>query len=403
MSRRISPIPDTLSPADWASEATHVLLNPRMPEPQRTQLLAAQAAMPHLPGHVWLTTSGSSGIKWVALSKAALLTSAQAVNSHLETGASDVWALALPTFHVGGLGIGARAWLSGARVCAYANAEGEPRWDAALFHAFLADTQTTLTALVPTQLHDLTQAGCPSPPALRAVVVGGGALDAAPYQKARALGWPVLPSYGLSECCSQVATAPLSSLETGADGADPPLALLPHVQARIGEGGRIELQSVSLLTGYGLLGDTSVNPGADAQFADPKHGGWFLTEDRGILSGRVVSVGGRIGDFVKIGGESVDVASLARLWTRVQLAFPNLPETVLLAVPEARLGAAIHLFAAGRAEQGDTLAQAVAQFNREALPFERIQALHWLDAIPRSPLGKPLRRRLLEHAGLRTD
>ncbi len=388
------PSPNSSSP-DLQSSATDILLNPRMPDAQRAALLGALASMPALPAHVWLTTSGSSGIKWVALSKAALLASAQAVNDHLESSAADVWALALPVFHVGGLGVLARGFLSGAPVRRYADAGGEPRWNAASFHAFLLETGATLTTLVPTQLHDLLQMSLASPPALRAVVIGGGALNPDLYHAARRLGWPVLPSYGLSECCSQVATAAPASLKPGEQG-DPPLLLLSHVAARISKEGRITLRSPSLLTGYGLMGEHG------PVFVDPKEDGWFLTEDRGSLTGSALAVGGRIGDFVKIGGESVDVVRLERLWAQAQSSEEGLPETVLVAAADERLGAAIRLIATGGPAHQASVARAVQAFNRRVLPFERIQGVHQVEEIPRSPLGKLLRTELLARAELRS-
>ena len=48
-------------------------------------------------------------------------------------------------------------------------------------------------------------------------MTGGGALDPSLYKQARDLGWPLLPSYGLTECGSQVATASLSSASDMAD------------------------------------------------------------------------------------------------------------------------------------------------------------------------------------------
>ena len=63
------------------------------------------------------------------------------------------------------------------------------------------------SSLVPAQVLDLVRAGLRPPPVLRAIVVGGGAISAELYRDARALGWPVLPSYGMTECCSQIATA----------------------------------------------------------------------------------------------------------------------------------------------------------------------------------------------------
>ena len=46
--------------------------------------------------------------------KSALLASAEAVNKHLESDKRDTWVNPLPHFHVGGLGILARTYLSGA-------------------------------------------------------------------------------------------------------------------------------------------------------------------------------------------------------------------------------------------------------------------------------------------------
>ena len=369
----------------WDTAETEVLLNPRMPDEMRRRLLDAQASLPTLTAHVWLTTSGSSGLKWVALSKAALLASAAAVNTHLEATRSASWALPLPLFHVGGLGILARAHLSGATVHQWGGG-GEVKWEALAFHTFLADTGAALTSLVPTQLHDLVQTGLPCPPALRAAVIGGGALSTDLARAARALGWPALPSYGLSECCSQVATARPSPPAHMED--DPPLILLPHIAARADADGRLQLKSPALLTGYGLISDDGT-----ARFVDPKEDGWFLTEDRGGVTGDVLTVLGRIGDFVKIGGESVDVARLSRLWER-----QNVPESVLIAAPDTRLGAAIHLVVAGDIS-GDALTEAVRAYNAEVLPFERVQKQHRLEAIPRSPLGKLLRTALLTQLG----
>ena len=250
---------------------------------------------------------------------------------------------------MGGLGILARAHLSGARVHQW----DEAKWEARAFQAFLTETGAALTSLVPTQLHDLVQTGLPCPATLRAAVIGGGALSNELGRAARALGWPALPSYGLSECCSQVATAAVDS-GAGEWADSPPLLLLPHVSARADADGRIQIQSPALLTGYGL-----VDADGTARFVDPKENGWFLTEDRGSVTGNVLTIAGRLGDFVKIGGESVDVARLNRLWERQGLA-----ESVLIAVPDARLGAAIHLAATGDMSE-TALMDAVPRLQRD--------------------------------------
>jgi O-succinylbenzoic acid--CoA ligase len=99
---------------DWRSDESHLLLNPRMPREERRRL---ESYVVPLKAHVWLATSGTSGaLKLTALSKKALLASAASVNRHLQSYSKYVWCCVLPTFHVGGLGIYARALLSGARV-----------------------------------------------------------------------------------------------------------------------------------------------------------------------------------------------------------------------------------------------------------------------------------------------
>src|SRR5207244_12310235 len=115
-----------------------------MPAAERAAL---ERAVAPLPGHVLVATSGTTGdVKLVALSKEAILASAAAVNTRLGARRGDVWCCVLPTFHVGGLGIHARAHLTGSRVIGMA-------WDP---HAF-ARTEATLASLVSAQVHDLVR------------------------------------------------------------------------------------------------------------------------------------------------------------------------------------------------------------------------------------------------------
>lgn len=329
---------------DWLSSESHVLLNPRMPEDERRRL---ESFVVELPGHIWVATSGTTGaLKLTALSKRALLASAAAVNRHLRSDAQDVWLCVLPAFHVGGLGIYARAFLSGARVV-------RSGWE-----------DVTLASLVPAQVSDLVRDRIVAPASLRAVVVGGGALSEELFGAARGLGWPLLPSYGMTECCSQVATATLQSRE---------LILLDHMEARIEEDGRLALRSEALLSGYAT----------EEGFIDPKVGGWFVTEDLASLDGRLLRIEGRRGDFVKIGGESVDLSRLDRILASLGA------DAAVFAVPDERLGHVIALAVASG--DADEIARA---FDARVFPFERARRVIRVAEIPRTPLGKIMRSRL---------
>jgi o-succinylbenzoate---CoA ligase len=333
---------------EWSGNRTHVLLNPRMP-PDQQEKLERRGRSARLPGHVIIATSGSSGVlKLVALSKEAVLASAAAINARLEATASDVWCCVLPTFHVGGLGIHARAHLAGSRVVSMS-------WTPQGF----AVSDATLASLVPAQVHDLVNSGLKPPSRLRALLVGGGALHSDLNDKALALGWPVLPSYGMSECSSTIAVCDV---------------VLPHIQARQEADGRLAFRGPSLFTGYIT----------DAGLTDPKIDGWFVTDDVGEVEGRELRVHGRRGDFIKIGGESVDLARLDRILESVRGSV----DAAIVAVADDRLGNVIHLVAT--AEAGDV----IEKFNERVLPFERIRRTHHVASIPRSSLGKLLRSEL---------
>ena len=70
----------------WQSNRNAILMNPRTPENDKKALLEALEGYQEIQGHFLLPTSGSSGaLKWVALSKKAVLSSALSVNNHLES------------------------------------------------------------------------------------------------------------------------------------------------------------------------------------------------------------------------------------------------------------------------------------------------------------------------------
>ncbi|AFY00236.1 AMP-binding protein [Bdellovibrio bacteriovorus] len=382
------------SPIDLHCESNEILLNPRWPETDYQALyrLAEKSqSEKNLKSHVWIATSGStansiSATKLVALSKQALMASARAVNLHLQSSAKDVWTQVLPHFHVGGLGIEIRAHLSGAKVV---NALKDGRWDVQHFYDVLVSEGCTLSALVPTQVYDLVSHGLKAPATLRAIVVGGGAFEADLYKKARALGWPVLPSYGMSETASQIATASLDSLK---QDEFPPVGLLTHAKARQNDGGYLEVWAESLFTCYAQNTETG------SRVWDPKTAdGWFTTEDKGSVVHDSLLIEGRSKDYVKIGGEATNVARLRSVLESCALHLnPHWPTQVtLLDVPSDRLGAEIHLVSL--LSEADT-DKVLKLYSEKVLPFEKARKIYYMNEIPRSDLGKilwaELRRKL---------
>ncbi|HEX6239393.1 MAG TPA: AMP-binding protein, partial [Polyangiales bacterium] len=210
-------------------------VHPRLTEPERTALLdqagatlLVDAAWQHDPtspaapeppqlvrgraGEALLAlvqTSGTTADPRLAmLSRRAFQASAAANAAHLGWTDDDRWLLALPFAHIGGLSILTRC-LAARRTVALAGLP--PGAVAGQSAALVADRMNglgaTLLSLVPTQLEQLLELGTWSAPSsLRAVLVGGAAVSEATLERARARGLPVLPTYGMTETCSQICT-----------------------------------------------------------------------------------------------------------------------------------------------------------------------------------------------------
>lgn len=354
------------APPSWdASGDAFLLLNPRLDPAWRDRVLGA--VFPDLPGRVWLASSGTGGrLKIIALSRAAFAASARAVNDRLAATAEDVWLNPLPLFHVGGLAITVRAALVGAA--------WQPlgAWSPAAFAGRTAATGATLASLVPAQLHDLVAARLPSPPRLRAVVIGGDALDPDLHRAASALGWPLRPSYGLTEAASQVATA-----HEGAAVGEP-LPLLAHMDARVGEDGLLEISGPSLLDGW-LVFDGDAPP----RWEDPKDRGWLRTNDRASLDGPLLRVFGRADDLLKIRGELVDIRALNRA---LQARVPH-GRVAVAASPDERNGYSLTVIA----DCGSAAAAATAALDIFP-PYARPSAVV-VGEIRTTSLGKLIRPR----------
>lgn len=364
----------------FASDANELLLNPRTPEEIREQCQRMIAAVGPERGHFWLLTSGSTGTpKLVALAKSAVLVSAESVNQHLSVVLSDVWGLTLPTFHVGGLGILARSYLSSSRIVTL------PKWEPDTFIQAWTEEGVTLTSLVPTQLYDLVQQQYSSPPSLRAAVIGGGALPPDLYHAARRLGWPVLPSFGMTETASQIATATLQTLDRETDL--PPISVLSHATVAVNEDGFLTISGGSLLTGYATMEEGQVH------FYDPKVNGVFTTQDYARLetdadgNPAIVPLG-REGRVVKVKGELVSLADVEQRIRTLIPYFSTVRDVAAFAKPHERDGHSLTLYLEASPLPETEIARFRTALATVLLPFEMPAEIHALPIFPRSELGK---------------
>ena len=360
------------SSAYWESEEVELRLNPKRP-------VDAAGLRDFLREDCWIrsavviATSGSSGsAKFVVLSKAALLASARAVNSHCGLTGDDIWLGGLSTFHVGGLGIYARAVCSGAQVVPM----GWDQWtrDGAALVEAIRQCGATLTSLTPVHLSDLVGASVPCPDSLRGVCLGGGRIQETLVQKARELGWPVWATYGMSEASSQIA----ASLDSRVDW----LTLLPIWECRTDRESRLLLRGEALFSGY------AEKKGGRWIFDSARDdSGWFVTGDRVELENGALRFLGRGDDRVKVSGELISLSSLN---SRVEdLGYIG----AVVALPDTRRENELVLVVEG--EAGECL----ERFNDGLAVIEQVSRVVELRELPRTDLGKIDRLKVTELAG----
>ena len=357
---------------NWQGEDSVFLHNPDLPAEEKELLAKLQNELPEIPSCIWVLTSGSTSLnqyKWIALKKGAFLASAKAVNDHIESSSDDVWLSVLPSFHVGGLSVWARAHLSGAKVI-----EEVSSWDPHRYHHLLESKNITLSSLVPTQLYDLVHSGLKCPDSLRAIFVGGGALSESVYLQARDLGYPVLPTYGMTEVCSQIATASLESLN---EHRFPDARILDHIEVQEGSNSVLEVKGQSLLTGIAYI------EGQSLTYKEHPKNEWYPTDDVGDVHLGCIKVRGRKSELVKVLGELV---SFPKLRSVLELLSHEL-EATLLPVPDPRKGHAVAMVFELDALKMNYL-EVIKDFNERVAGFEKATQIYFVDEIPKTPLGK---------------
>lgn len=320
--------------------------------------------------HSVVFTSGTSGTpKGVLLTWGNLEASAAASALHLDHGEADRWLGVLPLHHVGGWMILVRSARQGSTVVL------EPGFDAGRAAALLREGSVTLVSLVATMLHRLLDEDPGPYRGVRAVLLGGGPVAPALLESAAAAGLPVLPSYGMTETCSQVATLPLE------EGRAPQrrARALSGVELRIvdgagrtlpaGEEGTIAVRGPMVSPGY--LGARR------RRAAD-----WHLTGDIGSLDrDGYLRVVGRADDVIISGGENVDPEEVEA----VLLAHPAVQEAAVFGTPHDDWGEAVSALVVAPGAGAEEL----EVYARERLTGYKVPR-RWAFAsvLPRDPLGK---------------
>jgi O-succinylbenzoic acid--CoA ligase len=283
---------------------------------------------------------------------------------------SDRWLAVLPMFHVGGLSILTRSAIYGTTAVIHAAFD-----EHAVNHA-LRYEGVTLLSLVATMLRRMLDAdGAPFPPSVRAVLVGGGPVSRDLLERALARGLPVLQTYGLTECTSQVSTlSPADAVSHTGSAGKPLVTTGLRVDAPPGEPGEILVSGPTVTPGYWA------NPEATARAI---RDGWLHTGDVGrIDADGFLYVLDRRDDLIVSGGENVYPAEVEG----VLLQHPLIESAAVVGLPDAAWG---HVVAAAVvARPGFSPEEAAAWMRTRLAAYKVPRTFHILDALPMTASGK---------------
>ncbi len=361
----------------------------RAPDASRAADFDAAAARRRTEGAALvLRTSGTSGRpKGAVLTRENLIGSADGAAALLGSASSDRWLLCMPLFHIGGLAILIRAARVGASVVMH------DRFEAAAVARALDEDGITRVSFVATMLERVIgeRGDRRAPPGLELVLLGGGPASDALLERADRLGYPVAPTYGLTEAASQVATRPPGVASEERAGG---LRALGGVSLRIvgddgrtlltGEAGEIQVHGPIVMHGY--LEDPDAT-------RETLRDGWLATGDIGRLDAEGgLRVLDRRTDLIVSGGENVYPAQIES----VLEAHPDVLEAGVRGVDDATFGARPAAWVVLR--PGASLdAAALAAFCSERLARYAVPVtIRAVDVLPRNATGKLLRRALPE-------
>jgi len=355
--------------------------------------VTASATPSQLHGHVadgdvfvLLYTSGTTGQpKGVPLSYGNFRAAIAASTAQLGADPHDCWLACLPLFHIGGLSILVRSVLTGMSVLL------QERFDPQAVARAVDETGVTLLSLVPTMLDRLLnyRGDMPAPKSLRAVLLGGGPVPPTLVERARALAFPVLPTYGLTEACSQVATLPLAELERSDETGPKPLM---GIELRIldeqgneqprGCEGEIALRGATIMRGYW-------NQPEATRRALRK--GWLHTGDIGLIrADRSLVVLDRRTDLIVSGGENVYPAEVEA----VLLSHPEVDEAAVAGEADEEFGQRVAAWVV-RQPKTRVSEEDLQDFCRDYLAGYKVpQRVYFVESLPRNSAGKLMRNRL---------
>lgn len=344
---------------------------------------------------VQLYTSGTTGLpKGVVLAQRSFFAIRDALAREnldwIDFRPGDRSLIGIPGFHIGGVWWAMQGFAAGVTNVAM------PRFDAGRALRLITELGVTTACVVPSMLRLLLsepgadQAAFAS---LRKVVYGGSPIAEALLREAL----PVFDCdfaqiYGLTETGNTAVCLPPADHSPGSPRLRAAGRPYPGVQVKVidsagrtlapGEVGEVCLRTPARMLEYWGLPDATA-----ATLID----GWIHTGDAGhVDDDGYVFISDRLKDMIIVAGENIYPAEIENVVTQ----HPGVGDAAVIGVPHDTFGEAIHAFVTVR--PGHTVRpRDLFVFCRDRIATFKIPSkFEFVDAVPRNPSGKILRREL---------
>jgi O-succinylbenzoic acid--CoA ligase len=333
-------------------------------------------------------TSGTSGSpKIVPLNRRQMHFAAEASAQNFRPRANHFWLLCLPLNHIGAISIILRSILYGSSI--FRMKSFHPK----MIHTFLSENKLFQAAsFVPTMLKRLLERdGFQVHNNFKAILLGGGPIDPELVRHCNRKGVPLVPSYGMTETCAQIAANPILK-PSGTYGPMGSVGEVFHpnkIQIRdendepigVNNSGSIWLKGPQIFEGY-----------LDNEYAGSfDNSGWFNTGDFGHMNANnQLFIESRRSDLIITGGENVSPFEVESELEKIS----PITEAAVLGLPDKEWGQRVVAVVVAQTEQSINTETIREKLKSRITSYKVPKQIVQTDSLPRTHTGKILREKL---------
>jgi long-chain acyl-CoA synthetase len=218
---------------------------------------------------------------------------------------------------------------------------------------------------------------------------GGAAQHVAVAERWESLtGVPIYQGYGLTECAGALTMNPLDENRPGSVGVPVPDTVVKVIDAEgselpRGEPGEVIAKGPTIMKGY--LGQPEMT-------AETIRDGWLCTGDIGVMDeSGYLQIVDRKKDMILVSGFNVYPNEVEDVIAQLEAVV----EVGVIGVPDEKTGESVKAYVVS-SDPGMTAGQVIAHCEGSLTNYKRPRLVEFVDEIPKSPVGKVLRRNLRE-------